>query len=259
MRQRGLPATSTLIRPKLSTGPNPPEPPPVAVSEPGVEEIVAGARSSGASAQHRLARKRSLSRRGFAYRLLGAAGLIALTAEIGDLPGLEVTEIAAGLAALVAVFGAVEAGVRAYRINLGSPAKPKVAASELPAQSSRAHAPLIRLASRESELAEHLTVLPVEVAADTWRHAAEAARALRTHAERITTFENGKDRADHEPDRLDLLASRLQEGVSAYERLTDTAAELVGPDPALPVSRDAGPRLADATDALVGMMRGLSS
>ncbi len=220
---------------------------------------MAGARSSGASAQHRLARKRSLSRRGFAYRLLGAAGLIALTAEIGDLPGLEVTEIAAGLAALVAVFGAVEAGVRAFRINLGSPAKPKVAASELPPQSSRAYAPLVRLASRERELAGHVAVLPAEVAADTWRHADAAARELRTHAARITVLENRSHPADDGQDTLDRLASRLREGISAYERLTDTAAELAGQDPGLPAATDAGPRLADATDALVGLIRGLAS
>lgn len=209
------------------------------------------------SARHRFARKQSLSRRGFAYRLLGALGLIVLTLKVGDRPGLELTEILSGLAAVVAGIGAIEAGIRAYRLNLGTQKRPKVAVSALPAETSLAFAPLARLASRERELAEHVRALPPEVSADTWRQACAAARALRAHAEQITATEAGS--ANDAKDGLDLLASRLREGVSAYERLTVTAAELSAHDSDGTAPKNAALRLADATDALVGMMRGLAS
>lgn len=209
------------------------------------------------SAEDRLARKRSLSRRGFAYRLLGAVGLILLTLEIGDRPALELTELLAGLAAVVAVVGAIEAGVRAYRINLGSQAQPTIAQSPLPDERSLAFAPLVRLASRERELAEHVSALPAEVSGDTWRQASAAARALRTHSARITAAE-GRGRPKN-GSSVDLLASRLREGVSAYERLTVTAGELAAHDGDGTSPKNARQRLADATDALVGMMRGLAS
>ncbi|MBA3339602.1 MAG: hypothetical protein H0T54_07660 [Geodermatophilaceae bacterium] len=209
------------------------------------------------SAQDRLARKRSLSRRGFAYRLLGAIGLILLTLEIGDRPALELSEILCGLAAIVAVVGAVDAGMRAYRINVGSQARPKIAVIPLPHDRSLAFAPLVRLASRERELAEHVAALPADVSADTWRQASAAARTLRTHAARITAAEGRGPTKNGSS--VDLLASRLREGVSAYERLTVTAAELAGHDSDTTPPKNATLRLADATDALVGMMRGLSS
>lgn len=209
------------------------------------------------SAEGRLARKRSLSRRGFAYRLLGAVALILLTLEIGQRPGLEVPEILSGLAAVVAGIGAMEAGIRAYRLNLGTQKRPKISVSSLPAETSLAFAPLVRLASRERELAEHVSGLPPEVAADTWRSASAAAKALRSHAARITVLER-RTGADA-PDGAELLASRLREGVSAYERLTVTAAELSAHDGEGTPSPNAALRLADATDALVGMTRGLGS
>lgn len=210
------------------------------------------------SAQDRLARKRSLSRRGFAYRLLGAVGLIVLTLEIGDRPTLEFTEILSGLAAIVALVGAVDAGIRAHRINVGSHARPRIAATSLPDEGSLAFAPLVRLASRERELADHVSAMPAEVSADTWRQASAAARALRAHAARITAAE-ARPRQHEDACAVDLLATRLREGVSAYERLTVTAAELAGHDGNGTTAENAAGRLADATDALVGMMRGLSS
>lgn len=206
-----------------------------------------------------MARKRSLSRRGFGYRLLGAVGLIVLTLEIGDQPGLEFVEFGAGLAASVAAVGAIDAGVRAYRIHLGWHATPKIAVSTLPDEGSRAFAPLVRLASRERELADHVTALPDAVSADTWRQACAAARVLRTHAGQIAAAENRPAPRDGPAVGIDLLVSRLREGVSAYERLTDTAAELVAQHGDGSASADASLRLADATDALVGMTRGLGS
>jgi len=211
------------------------------------------------SAQDRLARKRSLSRRGFAYRLLGAAGLIVLTFAIGRQPELEITEILSGLAAAVATVGAIEAGIRAYRINLGSQRLPKVRAGTLPDERSVAFAPLVRLAARERELADHVAALPAEVTGDTWRQASAAARALRIHADRITAAEASARTGTAPATDVGLLASRLREGVSAYERLTVTAGEVAGPDADSKTSGNATVRLADATDALVGMTRGLAS
>jgi len=182
-----------------------------------------------------------------------------LTVEIGDQPGLEVAELIAGLAALVLSVGAIEAGVRAYRINLGRHVWPTIPVSALPPESSLAFVPLARLAARERELAGHLTTLPDAVAADTWMRAATAARALRAHAVRVTVVEGGQKSRDVPGSGPDLLVSRLREGVSAYERLTDTAAELSAQDTHGTARQNAAVRLADATDALVGMMRGLDS
>lgn len=210
------------------------------------------------SAQDRLARKRSLSRRGFAYRLLGAVGLIVLTLEIGDRPGLEVTEVLSGLAAVVAVVGAIDAGVRAYRINLGAQSRPKIVTSRLPDDRSLAYGSLLRLAARERELADHVAVLPTAVSADTWRRASGAARALRTYAERLTVAET-RAQAGSGANDLDLLSSRLREGVSAYERLTSTAAELAAHGSGTAMPATATFRMSEATDALVGMIRGLAS
>lgn len=237
-----------------SSAQNPPDP-----SSPPIASLSAAEVSVAPdSAEDRLARKRSLSRRGFAYRLLGAIGLIVLTLSIGDRPGLELVEIVAGVAGLVAMIGAIDAGIRAYRINVGSHARPKIAVSALPAENSRAFPALVRLASRERELAEHVNVLPAAVSVDTWRQASAAARALRIHAARITAVEERGAGSDDASGGLDLLVSRLREGVSAYERLTHTAAELVTQHGDSPVTGDAS-LLADATEALVGMIRGLAS
>ena len=103
-----------------------------------------------------------------------------------------------------------------------------------------------------------MTSLPAAASVDTWRRASAAARALRTHAARITVVEE-RGSGSNDASGPDLLLSRLREGVSAYERLTDTAAELVAKPGDSPVSGDASLRLADATDALVGMIRGLVS
>jgi len=162
--------------------------------------------------------------------------------------------------------GALDAGVRAYRINMGtSPRKPQVAASGLPDEQSLAFAPLVRLGARERELAEYISALPTEVSGDTWQQASAAVRALRTHAARITSAEaspgskSSGGTASASTKDLDLFASRLREGVSAYDKLTATAGELAGPEADAKVSGNAALRLADATDALVGMTRGLAS
>jgi len=181
-----------------------------------------------------------------------------LTLTIGDRAGLEAVEIVAGAAGLVATVGAIDAGIRAYRISVGSHARPTIAVSALPPENSRAFPPMVRLASRERELAEHVTSLPAAASVDTWRRASAAARALRTHAARITVVEE-RGSGSNDASGPDLLLSRLREGGSAYERLTDTAAELVAKPGDSPVSGDASLRLADATDALVGMIRGLVS
>lgn len=181
-----------------------------------------------------------------------------LTVEIGDRTGVEPSELAAGLGALLLTAGAMEAGVRAYRINLGRHVSPTIPVTELPAESSVAFVPLARLAARERELADHLTALPDPVAADTWVRAATAARALRAHARRITATEP-MPAAKGTDDGLALLVLRLREGVSAYERLTDTAAELASHLAQGTTPRNAELRLADATEALVGMIRGLQA
>jgi len=210
------------------------------------------------TAEDRLARKRSLSRRGFAYRLLGAIGLSVLTLEIGDRAGLEPSEIVAGLAALVVSAGAVEAGVRAFRIHLGRHVLPQIPVSALPEESSRSFAPLARLAARERQLAGDLAALPDAVAADTWIRASAGVRALRAHAARIVALEGAGPRADQGA-ALDLLALRLREGVSAYERLSDTAAELATQHRDGQDAGEAAARMTTAADALVGMTRGLTS
>ncbi|MBA3367685.1 MAG: hypothetical protein H0T99_03250 [Geodermatophilaceae bacterium] len=172
---------------------------------------------------------------------------------------MEPSEVAAGLAALLLMAGAIEAGLRAYRINLGWHVSPTIPVSELPPGSSVAFVPLARLAARERELADHLTALPDPVAADTWMRAATAARALRAHARRITAAEPLFGAGMNPDDGLALLVLRLREGVSAYERLTDTAAELATHVAQGSTPRNAELRLADATEALVGMIRGLPS
>lgn len=182
-----------------------------------------------------------------------------LTLSIGDQSGLEVVEIVAGVAGLVATIGAVDAGIRAYRINVGSHARPTIAVNALPAENSRAFPALVRLAARERELAEHVNALPAAVSVDTWRQASAAARALRIHAAQITAVEKRGPGGDDASGGLDLLVSRLREGVSAYERLTHTTAEVVTQHGDSPVSGEASLRLADATEALVGMIRGLGS
>lgn len=155
--------------------------------------------------------------------------------------------------------GAVEAGVRAYRINLGRYVFPHIPMSALPAESSRSFAPLARLAARERELAGHLAALPDRVAADTWIRASVGVRALRAHAARIIAVEEAPRSTPDSVAALDQLASRLREGVSAYERLTDTAAELVAQHSERQISGEAPGRMAAATDALVGLTRGLAS
>lgn len=182
-----------------------------------------------------------------------------LTLEIGDRAGIEITEIIAGLAALVVTTGAVEAGVRAYRINLGRHVWPQIPVSVLPDESSRSFAPLARLAARERELAGHLAALPDAVAADTWIRASVGVRSLRAHATRIIALEDPARSTDDGVAALNLLASRLREGVSAYERLADTAAELAAQHGESPVSGDARVRIAAATDALIGLTRGLTT
>lgn len=182
-----------------------------------------------------------------------------LTVEIGDQSAVEISEIISGLAAVVVTVGAIEAGVRAYRINLGWHVWPTIPVSALPAESSLSFVPLARLAARERELADHVAALPDAVAADTWMRAAAAARALRAHTIRLIAVERADGSSADPGGSLDLLASRLREGVSAYERLTDTAAELATQDLHGTAPSNAALRLADATDALVGMIRGLAS
>ncbi|MDQ4036921.1 MAG: hypothetical protein M3313_00865 [Actinomycetota bacterium] len=182
-----------------------------------------------------------------------------LTLQIGDRAGIELIELIAALAALVVTAGVVQAGVRAYRINLGRYVWPRIPVSALPAESSRSFAPLTRLAARERELAGHLTALPDAVAADTWIRASGGVRALRSHATLIMALENTGRSTDDEVAALDLLASRLREGVSTYERLTDTAAELLAQRGESAASGDARVRIDAATDALIGLTRGLAS
>lgn len=169
------------------------------------------------------------------------------------------TEFVAGVAALVVSVGAAAAGVRAYRINLARQLPPRIPVSALPQDTSLAFVPLARLAARERELADHMAALPDAVAADTWVRAAVAARALRAHALRITAAEPTVGATEDPGGGLDLLAARLREGVSAYERLTDTAADLATHELYRSAPKNAAVRLADATAALVGMIRGLAS
>ncbi|MBA3280273.1 MAG: hypothetical protein H0U22_16505 [Geodermatophilaceae bacterium] len=172
---------------------------------------------------------------------------------------MEPSEVVAGLAALLLAAAAIDAGFRAYRINLGTHVAPTIPATELPPEASVAFAPLARLAARERGLADHIAALPDPVAADTWVRAATAARALRAHALRITAAEQVPGAGKDPGDALARLVLRLREGVSAYERLTDIAAEAANDVACGRAPRDAAFRLADATEALVGMIRGLPS
>lgn len=155
--------------------------------------------------------------------------------------------------------GAVEAGVRAYRIHHGRHVLPQIPVSALPEESSRSFAPLARLVARERQLAGHLAALQDAVAADTWLYASASVRALRSHAARIIALEGAPVPAAELEASLDQLASRLREGVSAYERLTDTAAELTAQHADIRDTAEATVRMTAATDALVGMTRGLTS
>lgn len=200
-----------------------------------------------------------MSRRGFALRLIAAIALLVATLGVGDRAGVEIDEILLGSAAVALAVSALIAGIRAYRINLVPPVTPKIPASDLPMESSRSFSPLARLAARERELADHLCRLPGGVAGDSWSRASAAARTLRAHAARIAALEGSNGSSPAADADLDLRASRLREGVSAYERLTHTAGELAAGAGEGEKTGDAATRLADATDALVGLIRGLNS
>lgn len=210
----------------------------------------------------RAERKRRRARRSLGYRALGAIGLAYVASTVGVAPDLELGELFWGTASVLAGVGTLGAARQVWRIERAPravqlPPEPK----PLPA-SSAARTPITRLTAREHALGELLTVLG-PVAGDTWQEAVAAAAALRRLGDQMVVLESAHSGvpAEARPGldaALSALRLRLEEGVSAYDRLVSAATDAVAAA-AAGHGTDATSvrRLEEAADALTGLARGL--
>jgi len=184
------------------------------------------------------------------------------TFEVGNHPGVEGSEIFLGGVTTLVGVSAVAAGTRWYQLErLPLPPLPAAPPPELPPVGSAARQPLDRLANRERALAELLALLGpsgVDVSAE----AAQAAVTLRDYADRVRAVEMARDAVDGAAAAsldaaVGALRQRLEEGVSAYDRLVAVAAEAVSAGSAGSLDALAVRRLEDAADTLAGLARGL--
>lgn len=210
----------------------------------------------------RAERKRRRARRSLGYRTLTTLGLAYVCSRVGVDPGLELGELFWATASGFAGLGAIEAGRRVWHIER-APAPVRVARPPaLPPPSSRARRPLERLDSRETALGELLTVLGA-AAGDAWAEASGAARALRALAGRMVVLERTRAKVPPEAvpgldTALGVLRQRLEEGVSAYDRLVSAAADAVAAGADGQGHEEASVRrLEEAADSLAGLARGL--
>ncbi len=210
----------------------------------------------------RAARKRRRARRSLGYRLLATIGLVYLTAAVGESSSLELDELFWGTASVLAGLGTIGAGRLVWRIERAPRPVHLPPAPKPPPALSAARAPISRLTARESALGELLTVLG-PVAGDTWQEATAAAVALRHLAAQIVVLESARGGvpAEARPGldaALAALRSRLQEGVSAYDRLVSAATDAVAAS--ADGHRDESGsvrRLEEAAESLTGLARGL--
>lgn len=210
----------------------------------------------------RAARKRRRARRSLGYRLLATIGLTWVTSWVGARSGVELGELFWGTASVLAGLGTIDAGRQVWRIErtprpVHLPPTPKP-----PPASSAARVPMNRLAAREHALGELLTVLG-PVAGDTWAEATAASGALRHLADQVVVLESARagvptDARPGLDSALAALRSRLEEGVSAYDRLVSAATDAVAAS--ADGHRDSVgsvQRLGEAADTLTGLARGL--
>jgi hypothetical protein len=210
----------------------------------------------------RAARKRRRARRSLGYRAMATFGLAYLASTVGVETTVEFGELFWGTASIVAAAGTVGAAGRVWRIERAPRPVHLTPAPALPPESSAARTPLSRLTARENALGELLTVLG-PVAGDTWAEASAAAQALRRLGDQMVVLEAARAGVPIEArpgldSALSALRLRLEEGVSAYDRMvcaaTDAVAAAAGGH-----GDDVGSvrRLADAADNLTGLARGL--
>lgn len=210
----------------------------------------------------RAARKRRRARRAFGLRAMATIGLAYVTTQVGVEPGLELGELFWGTASVLAGAGTIGAAGLVWRIER-APRPVHVSPPPAPPPAlSAARAPITRLTARENALGELLTVLK-SVAGDTWQEASAASGALRRLGDQMVVLESARAGVPLEArpgldSALSVLRSRLEEGVSAYDRLVSVATDAVAAA-AAGHSDDAGAvrRLEEAADSLTGLARGL--
>ncbi|WP_033292365.1 phage shock envelope stress response protein PspM [Amycolatopsis jejuensis] len=200
--------------------------------------------------------------------LLGVITVLAGTGLIGSATGPEIGQaVFAGFATLVFGTFSVRTGLRLRELKkLELPAAPS-APPPLPPAGSIAREPMERLAESEASLRELLrqlsvptslgtTAVPEVSVADARATADEAARALRSLADRIQAIERGRNAAP-ERERAALhtavtkLREQLDDGLDGYGGLVAAAGRAVAASSnGMGTSRDS---LTDATDRLAGL------
>ncbi len=233
-----------------------------AVEQPTWKREFAAALAEARHPRKKLIRARRRGRRRTVFRALTALVLAWWTSEAGDRPAIEGSEIFLGGATALVAVSTVTAGARWYQLErLPLPLPAAAPPPELPPPSSAARVPLERLANRERALGELLALLGAaadEVAAE----AGQAAMTLREYGARLRAVEAARDGAEGEAAAgldaaVGTLRQRLEEGVSAYDRLVTVAAEAVSAGSAGSLDAIAVRRLEDAADTLAGLARGL--
>jgi hypothetical protein len=214
------------------------------------------------SPRKRLVRARRRGRRRTVFRALATLALAWWTSVIGSHPGIEGSEIVVGSVTAVAGLRTVSAAARWAQLErMPLPLPAAGAPPELPPEGSAARVPMERLANRERALAELLALLG-DAASDVAAEAGQAAVTLREYGARLRAVESARDGAEGEAAvgldaAVATLRQRLEEGVSAYDRLVAVAAEAVSAGTAGSLDALAVRRLEDAADTLAGLARGL--
>lgn len=210
----------------------------------------------------RAARRQRRAWRALSYRSLATVGLAYLTSRVGVVPGLELGEFFWGTATALTGLSAVRAGRRVWRLERAPRPVRCPPTPLLPPHQSQAYRAIARLGAREAALAELLTALGA-AAGDAWREALGAAGTLRVLADRMVSLESARpgvpDDAQAALDAaLAALRQRLEEGVSAYERLVSAASDAVNAAATAHVDESLSVlRLEEAADQLAGLARGL--
>lgn len=233
-----------------------------------VRSVVGGLSRTDPARQ--LARQRRRAKRSLWVRGSATAGLIVVSLAVGDQSGIEWAEAVAGGAAAVAAVGTAESARRVLRLRRVPDPIAAPSAPPLPPRGSVARPPLARLAERERALYELLVHMGPTGASPTeiWTEATTSAAALRDQGARLVAVEaavrGATKEAGHRSSDLDaaqqVMLDRLEEGVAAYERLVNAAAEAVAASGhAVPDTRStmATRRLEEAADALLGLAKGL--
>jgi hypothetical protein len=193
--------------------------------------------------------------------MLATIGLAYLTSRVGVESTVEIGELFWGTASVLAGASTVGSAQSVWRIERAPRPVQLAPAPVLPPHSSAAYGPINRLTARENALGELLTVLG-PVAGETWQEAGAAAASLRRLGAQIVVLESARVGVPGEArpgldSALAALRSRLEEGVSAYDRLVSAAADAVaaaadGHGQAATVRR-----LGESADSLTGLARGL--